>query len=89
MKLTQKKCRIKLPKIKSANALLKYVSLQSMTAVEGCGGSDYLSWDMCSNSALFSVFVCSLKLAVSTNCPTVAPKPERNALNGYKKFPCQ
>lgn len=43
----------------------------------------YLSTDIRSNSALFSGLVCMRKLAVSTNWPTVAEKPERKALNGY------
>jgi len=64
MKLTQKKWRSRLPKMKSANAL---------------------SFDVLSNSALFSGFVWIRKLAVSTNWPTVALKPDRNALKG--KFP--
>jgi hypothetical protein len=37
---------------------------------------------MLTNSALFSGFVCILKLAVSTNWPTVALKPDKNALKG-------
>ena len=41
-----------------------------------------LSCDMVPNSALFSGLVWILKLAVSTNWPTVAAKPERNALKG-------
>jgi len=48
----------------------------------------YLSCDILSNSALFSAFVCIRKLAVSTNCPTVAEKPDRKALNGYSRL-CQ
>jgi hypothetical protein len=46
----------------------------------------YLSLDMLSNSALFAGFVCILRLAVSTNCPTVALNPARNALNGYNSL---
>jgi len=61
MKLTQKKCSIKLPKMKSANAR---------------------SFDTVLNSVAFSGFVWIRKLAVRTNWPTVAEKPERNALNG-------
>lgn len=34
------------------------------------------------NCALFPGSVCIRSDAVSTNCPTVAPKPARNALNG-------
>jgi hypothetical protein len=47
----------------------------------------YLSCDIFSKSALLSAFVCILKLAVSTNCPTVAEKPDRKALKGWT--PCQ
>ena len=41
------------------------------------------SCEMLWNSTLFSGFVCMRKLAVSTNWPTVALKPDRNALKGY------
>lgn len=39
---------------------------------------------MLPKSALFSGFVWMRRDAVSTNCPTVAAKPERNALKGWK-----
>lgn len=42
----------------------------------------YRSWEMLSKSALFSGLVCMRKLTVRTNWPTVAEKPERNALKG-------
>jgi hypothetical protein len=42
----------------------------------------YRSFDILSNSALFSGFVWIRKLAVRTNCPTVALKPARKALKG-------
>jgi hypothetical protein len=45
----------------------------------------YLSWEMLSNSALFSGLVCMRKLTVRTNWPTVAEKPERKALKGCNK----
>lgn len=41
-----------------------------------------LSCDLPLNSALFSGFVCTRKLAVRTNWPTVAENPERKALKG-------
>jgi hypothetical protein len=40
------------------------------------------SCEMLWNSTLFSGFVCMRRLAVSTNWPTVALKPERKALKG-------
>ncbi len=43
----------------------------------------YRSWLTLLNSALFCGLHWILKLAVSTNCPTVALNPDRNALNGY------
>ncbi len=43
----------------------------------------YLSCDTVLNSFLFSGLLCIRREAVRTNCPTVAPKPERNALKGY------
>lgn len=43
----------------------------------------YLSCDTLLNSPLLSGFVWIRKLAVKTNCPTVAENPERKALNGY------
>ena len=46
----------------------------------------YLSCDMEPKSALFCGLVWILKLAVSTNWPTVAEKPERKALKGYMSW---
>ncbi len=51
--------------------------------MEGEGESTYRSWLTLLNSALFCGLHWILKLAVSTNCPTVALNPDRNALNGY------
>lgn len=48
-------------------------------------GRTHLSCDMLPKSALFSGFVWILKLAVSTNWPTVAANPERKALKGCIK----
>ena len=45
----------------------------------------YLSSEVPRNSFSFSGFVCIRKLAVSTNCPTVAEKPARKALKGYNR----
>lgn len=45
-------------------------------------GQPYLSCEIFSKSALFAGLVCMRRLAVRTNCPTVAPKPERKALKG-------
>jgi hypothetical protein len=42
------------------------------------------SCDTVLNSPTFSGLLCMRSDAVSTNWPTVAPKPERNALNGYR-----
>lgn len=61
IKFVQKTCSIRLPNIKSANAL---------------------SGDTSGNSALFAVCNCIRREAVKTNCPTVAEKPARKALNG-------
>lgn len=44
------------------------------------------SCEMLSNSALFSGFVCMRSEAVRTNWPTVALKPERKALKGWKEI---
>lgn len=50
----------------------------------------YRSWLTLLNSALFCGLHWILRLAVSTNCPTVALNPDRNALNGYPPEPsCQ
>jgi lauroyl/myristoyl acyltransferase len=49
------------------------------------------SFETVLNSAAFSGLVCIRKLAVRTNCPTVALNPARNALNGYttvSSHPC-
>jgi len=45
----------------------------------------YLSSEVPRNSFSFSGFVCIRKLAVSTNCPTVAENPARKALKGYNR----
>jgi hypothetical protein len=45
--------------------------------------STHRSFETVLNSEAFSGLVCILKLAVRTNCPTVALKPARKALNGY------
>ena len=42
------------------------------------------SCEILSKSALFSGFVWIRSEAVRTNWPTVALKPERKALNGYR-----
>lgn len=46
-------------------------------------GFTYLSCDMVPNSPVFCGFVWIRKLAVSTNWPMVAEKPERKALKGF------
>jgi len=88
MKFTQKKCSIRLPKTKSANALrnhnftLAYApSYRVQSAADG--KQTYRSCDTVLNSDLFSGFVCIRKEAVRTNWPTVALKPERKALKGW------
>ncbi len=45
-------------------------------------GATHRSCDTALNSARFSTFVWMRKLAVRTNWPTVALKPERKALKG-------
>lgn len=91
MKLTQKKCRMRLPKMKSANALVvarQHYTFVSIRHHPPPPRNTYLSCEIPSNSALFSAFVWILKLAVSTNCPTVAENPDRKALKGYIIVPC-
>jgi len=114
MKFTQKKCSIRLPNTKSANALFIRGNRQPTTLWQNPhaiflskhhnpftspihpsvqpalrqsngrkGVTTYRSWLTLWNSALFCGLHWILKLAVSTNCPTVALKPDRNALNGY------
>ena len=51
-------------------------------AHHACSTTTYRSGDTLLNSLELAVLVCILKLAVSTNWPTVAPKPERKALRG-------
>ena len=82
MKLTQKKCSIKLPNTKSANALCLLLAAVRIRLHR----MPYLSSLMPSNSFLFSGFVCILKLAVRTNWPTVALKPDKKALKGYESM---
>lgn len=44
------------------------------------------SWEIFSNSAWLTMFVCMRSEAVRTNWPTVALKPERKALKGYRTY---
>jgi hypothetical protein len=52
-------------------------------------GMSYRSVDTLLNSAAFSGFVWMRRLAVRTNWPTVALKPERKALKGCRKIESQ
>src|SRR4051812_18360730 len=79
MKLTQKKCKIRLHTTKSANA----------RSGDTEGKSDLLAsvvWIRRDATHILSASCLDLELRrpipVRTNCPTVAEKPERKALKG-------